>query len=711
MQTKTFIEKTADWITGNRVVSSVSRGLVALVPVVLIGAFLTAALSIPIPAWQEFLSGAGRTISGINLAEALRFSTINILSIAALISISYVSAQQNPFVVKRETGIAPLLLTAVSSYIILAATPGDTLIFRYPGGEGLLYALIAAILSERLYNLFFRVLHGKFKVSSLSVYTELRTAFRSILPIFFTLIAFAGIRLFILDPFFKNGDFQANLTSAVNSLMAEDSAGAAVLIVLIVQICWFFGLHGGFLVLDHLPSVSAYSADALGQTILSREFFTVFTTAGGAGVTIGLILALLLFGSKQLGKPLARLSVVPAVFNINETMTYGIPIILNPFYLLPFIISPVVCGLISYMAIAAGWVPHIMTATPWSTPVFYAGFVATGSNTGVVLQVFCMFISAAVYAPFVWLKQKTDQRKLQENLRAFQDAAMEAAEIESVSLLLRSDQVGAIARDFAADITRRFEINDIPFHLVYQPKTDGEGRVMGAEVLLRWTHPQLGAISPVVIIEIGDEAGLSTKIGRWVFDRATDQLAAWRESGDVDDITFSINLNPRHLHDDPDFCDYVVSETDRKGIPHSLVELEITEHNAIHSGSDVPVVLKTLKAAGFELSIDDLGMGYSSLTYISDFGASVVKIDKSIADGVVGDEMLREIVRSVVHLARQLSLKVLIEGVEDSEQVTLLENLGVHYYQGYYFSKPLSEADFVRYCAEHGYMKKASILQ
>jgi EAL domain-containing protein (putative c-di-GMP-specific phosphodiesterase class I) len=320
-----------------------------------------------------------------------------------------------------------------------------------------------------------------------------------------------------------------------------------------------------------------------------------------------------------------------------------------------------------------------------------------------MLQVFCLFVSTAIYAPFVWLIQKADQRRQQENLRAFQDAAMEAAEIESVSLLLREDTIGVFARDFAAEIIRRFDTDDIPFHLVYQPKTDSNGFVNGAEALLRWTHPQLGAISPVVIIELGDEAGLSTKIGRWVFDKATDQLAVWRETGEVCDMTLSINLNPRHLHNDPEFCDYIISEIDRKGIPRSLIELEITEHNAIHSGSDVPKILKALKAAGFGLSIDDLGMGYSSLTYISDFGASVVKIDKSIADGVVQDEMLREIVRSVLHLARQLDLKVLVEGVEDSEQVDLLNSLGVHYYQGYYFSKPLSAEDFVSYCAEHGY--------
>jgi EAL domain-containing protein (putative c-di-GMP-specific phosphodiesterase class I) len=479
-----------------------------------------------------------------------------------------------------------------------------------------------------------------------------------------------------------------------------------VLIVFVSQICWFFGLHGGFLILNNLPSVSAYSADALGHTILSREFFTVFTTAGGAGMTIGLILALFLFGSMQQNKPLARLSVVPAVFNINETLTYGIPIILNPFYLVPFVLSPVVCGLISYAATYAGWIPHIITETHWSAPVFYAGFVATGSSAGVMMQIFCMFVSAAIYAPFILLKQKIDQKKQQENLKEFQNAAMEAAEMESVSLLLRTDMIGTFAQDFAAEMTRRFDINDIPFHLVYQPKTDSNGKVHGAEALLRWTHPQLGFISPVIIIEISDEAELSTKIGRWVFDRATDQLAAWRESGEVSDIALSINLNPRHLHDDPDFCDYIVSETDRKGIPRSLIELEITEHNAIHSGSEVPGILKSLKEAGFALSIDDLGMGYSSLTYISDFGASVVKIDKSIADGVVDDEMLREIVSSVLHLAHQLDLQVLVEGVEDAEQVALLSRLGVHYYQGYYFSKPLSAEDFVSYCAEHGYSEE-----
>ena len=698
------IGRFVDRISGNLIISSISRGLAALIPIVLIGAFLTAALSLPIPAWQGFLNGEYAGFIGVTIAEAIQFATINIVSIAALFSVSYAISHRNTYVRKREIGVASLFLTALSSYILLTVTPGDTLIFAHPSGEGLLFALIAATGSERLFNLFFTIWYGR-RSTVLTVHTRLRSAIRSILPMLLTLVVFALIRVFIMNRVFHGGDFETSIMPVINRLMNTDSVGAAALILLFIQLCWFFGLHGGFLIMINLPSVSSYSPEIAQHTILSREFFAVFATTGGAGMTLGLLLVLFLAGSRGRDKPLARLSLIPAVFNINETLTYGIPIIFNPVYFIPFIVSPIVSGLISYAAIVNGWVPHIVTETYWSVPAFYAGYVATGSVAGILLQVVCVAVSAVIYLPFVRLARRIAQEKQQLSFKKFQEAALEAAESESVSLLLRQDEVGELAQDFAAGMQERFENGNIPFRLVYQPKTDAQGRVMGAEALLRWDHPRFGPVSPVVLIEMGDEVGISTEIGRWVVRQATDQLADWREEGELKDIVLSVNLNPRHLRDDPEFCDYVITETDWKGIPRELLELEITEHNAIHAGADEAKILKDLKEAGFDLSIDDLGMGYSSLTYISDYGASVVKIDKSITDGILTDGKLREIVRSIVSLAGRLGLKVLVEGAESLEQVSVLENLGVQYYQGYAFSKPLSAEDFARYCAEHGCIK------
>ncbi|MCL2492561.1 MAG: PTS transporter subunit EIIC, partial [Clostridiales bacterium] len=372
------IKKLADRISDNLIISSISRGLVALIPVVLIGAFLTAALNIPIPAWQDFLNNKVAGSIGVTLAQTIQYATINAVSIAALFSVSYSISHRNIYVRNRELGVRSFLLTALSSYIILTAMAGNMLLFRQPGGQGLLFALICAIGSERLFTLFFTILRKR-RFTRLNTYTQLRSAVRAILPMLLTLVVFALIRVFVMDPFFQNGTFEADIMRVVNRLMAQDSAGAAVLIMLIVQACWFFGLHGGFLITDNLPAASSFTPEVAQHTILSRDFFFTFPTIGGAGLTIGLLLVLLLVGSRGRDKPLARLSIIPAVFNINETLTYGVPIIFNPFYFIPFLAAPVVCGLLSYEMIAAGWVPHIVaTGATWATPVFYSGYITTG---------------------------------------------------------------------------------------------------------------------------------------------------------------------------------------------------------------------------------------------------------------------------------------------------------------------------------------------
>jgi EAL domain-containing protein (putative c-di-GMP-specific phosphodiesterase class I) len=414
-----------------------------------------------------------------------------------------------------------------------------------------------------------------------------------------------------------------------------------------------------------------------------------------------LLIALFVAGSKYRGRRLAKASVFPSLFNINEILLYGIPLILNPFFLIPFVLAPLLAVALCYLAFSLGLVPPIVHSVEWTCPIFLSGYLSTGSLAGSLLQLMCLACSTAIYLPFIIANRRYERHRLLRRVRKMQSAALEAADNEGVTVLSRNDVIGETAREISSRLHGYFETDTLPFHLVYQPKTDENGRVMGAEALLRWNHPDFGVISPVVLVELCDESGLATALGRWIMRKAISEYVHWERSG-LFGLRLSINLHARHLREDaglPAFLNELFSAHHVKG---EEIELEITEHLALHANQANKRTIAEVRALGVELSIDDMGIGYSSLTYISDFDARGVKIDASLVSAIATDIQQKEIVASIVQLATQLDLTVVVEGVETKEQVDTLVALGVRYFQGYFFSKPLAPQDFITFTHNNG---------
>ncbi|MDR2957822.1 MAG: EAL domain-containing protein, partial [Coriobacteriales bacterium] len=193
---------------------------------------------------------------------------------------------------------------------------------------------------------------------------------------------------------------------------------------------------------------------------------------------------------------------------------------------------------------------------------------------------------------------------------------------------------------------------------------------------------------------------LAIDLGRWVSATAIREFAEMRESH-FTNLRMSINLHPRHLEEDRSFVSFLAELRDHYVVLPGEIEFEITEHMAVNASYAMSETFRQIRDLGFSLTIDDLGMGYSSLNYISDYGVHTVKIDMSLIDKIHDNYKQREIVRSVVLLAGQLNLELVVEGVETIEQVEALTKLGVRAFQGYYFSKPLMIEDFKAYFAEH----------
>ena len=232
--------------------------------------------------------------------------------------------------------------------------------------------------------------------------------------------------------------------------------------------------------------------------------------------------------------------------------------------------------------------------------------------------------------------------------------------------------------------------------LHFQPQVDArDNRIVGAEVLLRWHHPQLGQQPPAQFIQVLEESGLILEVGSWILDEACDACARMLTDGliDADDFSLCVNISPRQFRQ-ADFVGRVLRSLDDYRLPRKMLKLEITEGIVIQNLEDTISKMRELKRYGVSFAMDDFGTGYSSLTYLKRLPVDALKIDQSFVRDATVDPNDAEIVRAIVAMARSLELAVIAEGVELTEQLEFLEQLGCYLYQGYLHSRPLPLAEF-----------------
>ena len=244
------------------------------------------------------------------------------------------------------------------------------------------------------------------------------------------------------------------------------------------------------------------------------------------------------------------------------------------------------------------------------------------------------------------------------------------------------------------DLRGAVEREELVVH--YQPQIDiRTGRVVGAEALLRWPHPERGPIPPGEFIPVAESSRLIIPISQWLMRTVCAQTKAWHDEG-FDDLSASINVSPLHFRQGslPDEVCEVLGET---GLPAEWLELEITEGMVMERTDKTIDALHELRDIGVNLAIDDFGTGYSSLGYLKRFPLDRLKIDQSFVRDIATDLNDRAICLAVIRLGHSLNLKVIAEGVEDREQFDFLTEQGCDEVQGYYFSRPLPAEAFSRF--------------
>ena len=247
-----------------------------------------------------------------------------------------------------------------------------------------------------------------------------------------------------------------------------------------------------------------------------------------------------------------------------------------------------------------------------------------------------------------------------------------------------------------SDLRQALRNDELLLH--YQPKFEiGTRRIVGAEALVRWLHPERGMVPPSQFIPLAEATGLILQVGEWVLEAACAQAALWREAG-VAPFRLAVNVSAREFISS--LPARVAATLARHGLEPHWLELEITESTLMHDIEHVIDIMDQITALGVSLSLDDFGTGYSSLSYLKRFPIDTLKIDQSFTTGIPFDASDCAIASTIISIGQQLGHRVIAEGVETKAQLEFLRGAGCDEVQGYYFSRPLGVEEFEKALAE-----------
>lgn len=677
-----------------KILTSINEGAVRTLPVILIGAFALVLKSLPITPYQNFLQNC---LDGylLNFFSSIYAVSLGIFGIILTISISYSYAHHTQNDISFSFMISA---TSLCAYFVMMGH--DTFSLEKAGGSTVFVSILTSVISSVL----FTAISNKESYRVSGIYSGMEPTLRNsmfcIRPFLVTIVFFVICKLLMIS-FFGNAGIQELLERGVSHLYGnmESNFLSCAVFIFSVHLFWMCGIHGSNL----LHSVSdALFEPALGQNleqiangmepthIFSKTFIDTFLLMGGCGASFSLIIALFLFGKKKNLKQVAKISLIPAVFNVNETLLFGIPIVLNPVFLIPFVLVPIVNLLLCYVATVIGFLPVVTTQVEWTIPVILSGYLATGSIRGSVFQVFLLVIGVFIYRPFVLRYEKEISNNLRNNIgeltKQFQKNEDGGEHPIYVSM---TDKMGNIAKMLSDELYVAVMKKEL--QVFYQPQTDINGRCFGAEALLRWKYQDAGYIYPPLIIELAKERGILADLEHFVIHTACEVLKQLNEEFSQD-LKISINITGYSLKN-PNLVPMLEEAVEEHGVLRKNFWIEVTEQDAISSSEEVAGRLEQLNELGYKLLIDDFGMGHTSLLYLKSSYFSVVKLDGSLTKEY-RNERYQEIISTITQLSHNLKFGVIAEYVETEEQKNKLVELGCTGLQGYLYSKAIPWDEF-----------------
>ncbi|SFC99499.1 PTS sugar transporter subunit IIC [Clostridium uliginosum] len=404
-------------IGSQRHLVAIRDGFATITPIIMAGAFASLFNNIGWKPYQNFMNWL-LPVGWKDWGTAINNGSFGIMSILIVFTISYHLARGYD-----KDGLAAGMVSVAAVLILYKITPEGLISTAFLGAQGLFIALIVALLSTEL---FVKLIGNPKLVIKMpeGVPPAVAKSFAALVPSVIILAIVAGVKeLFIL---ISVPDMHQALFFTLQKPLQglAGSLGGVLLIILISQLLWFFGLHGSNILMPFisalllpllLENTAALQNGEAPKNILNSQFLDSYVNMGGSGVTIALIVAIYILGKKSGAqqKTIANLGVAPGLFNINEPIIFGMPIILNPIYFIPFMLAPICSALIAYFLTVIHFVPKVAIMAHWTTPPILGAIFSTNSIMGGVTALICLAVSVVIYLPFVYIagKQEADAQR------------------------------------------------------------------------------------------------------------------------------------------------------------------------------------------------------------------------------------------------------------------------------------------------------------
>ena len=699
-----------DDLSGRPAFLSIRRGLFIVLPLILVGSFTLLLRNLPFAEAQRAVDTLLGPV-GVRACDSLTSATFGIAALALACALGGANAMRASMTCPSAPTISPMLgsLVVLSCFFVIVA-PEETgsWAISFSMDRGLLLAMIVSMASSSVFVRLAR-LHKFHLPEEVAGHDPVVRDVVKVMPAaMVTILLFACIRLIL--SLYGATDLQET-TSRLLALPFQHSGnglGFGLLYSIASQVLWFFGAHGpnvlntvdvNILTPAGLVNAKAAMYGTPPPFVFTKIFFDTFTRMGGSGSTLALCFAILVRCRDSGMKKLSLLALVPAMCNVNEPLIFGVPLVLNPAFGIPFLLVPAVQTVVAYAATVLGFLPHTTVGVAWTTPPLISGYVATGGINGTIVQLINLALGFIIYLPFVALSDAVREKHGKRVMQALLEVAnrCESGSPDKCKCLTLPGEVGRLAHTLANDLERALNEKESQLYLVYQPQCNhATGRVVGIEALLRWDHPIYGPIAPPITIALAEDMNLIDRLGGFILLEACKQRAAW-SAAVPHELVIAVNITPRQLRN-ANFAQMVLDTLYGQKLTPTQLELEITESSILEPDSRTLDLLTRLRVLGVRLAIDDFGMGHTSLRYLRAFPVTTVKVDRSLTESL-NSNVQEQIVRSILDLSHSLHITTVVEGVEDEQQLSVFTRIGYKTFQGYYFSRPLAGKDcldFVR---------------
>lgn len=652
-------------LTNSTLVLSLRQGFVALLPYLVLHMLVLLGLNIfySFPGFElgqsllyefELLNQVIRTLLPLVVATSIAYYLSKNVGVNSIVSCTLVM----------------ICFLACSGYVRLHES-GFSLDYRQTDAS----AILVSVLTVYAFSYFSRVQYlNVFDTGHVSVF--LAKKINMILPFFISMLLVC-LAMVGLSEFW--GMLLGLLAGYADPLSAEASF---YLWNLLSHTFWLFGMHG-----THASSLlfgGDFESTMLASNLSVGEFSTLFVFLGGSGCVWGFVIASFFAKGNEHLRHIAKISVPFNFFNASEILMYCVPLILNPYFFVPFLLCPILNIFLAYFAIDQGLIVIVETNMMWTTPVVISGYFAGGGNLSTALfQLMLIMLNVVIYYPFV--RQYSLDTKEGVLFDQFSSRFQVSNKYEG-----RSERRHLVEQDdrLRMNYKLRQAVDSIvtgePL-MYYQPKIDVHGSCYGFEALMRLKLADNKVVGPYFLTSL-ESAGFSNMVDCWAIDKVADDLLTWKRYGFEPHV--SINMSPLVLTNNS-----ILERVIERFRGYQGVEVEILETAYIEQYKMLRNSIQKLKESGVNTAIDDFGTGFSSLSLLYKLNAETIKLDKSILDNTKSEKG-SVLYQRLCGLCKRLGFKLVAEGVETQEQADFVISAGVDYLQGWLYAPalPLHEA-------------------